>query len=505
MADEAPFAVNADSNEGIEASLYPSRQVVSRTHSWLVAAFMFVGLSMCITVDILQYSMPLAFLPSVLEDRGHEPMEIATAIGVYYWTGFAGGLVITSYQVYKLLVETPTEQEEEVTVGTIRRQIRYLIYGLFFGTVTLMLQALHPHVQMHTWCRFVQGMAGAVIFFYAFLLSVQLFTGRQQTAAMTAASMALNVAEVLGSTLGAWIYDSYGQRAVFWALMVASVINQAVLVGVILMVRGDGTFKPPSPTHAVALTRENMAEGCQRLRKVLQSRRMACSVILIITAAAVKASVEEVLPFHADHRWGLQPLEIGHLFAVIAVAYIGSAVAAGRIWEQLKETRVLFGAVWLAFLGFATWGVFLTATFWKSRGVLLAWLIFYGIGLGLTHTPAALLLADAVEHEQGRAKEAVNAIWNTMWEAGGSIGFLLGGLLAEDYAKQLQLFGSYTICCSASALAMMMLAGVGWFCVGGKESHREGAPMSKDSPLAAMKDSLTAAGTVRHKDYGSAS
>lgn len=30
--------------------------------------------------------------------------------------------------------------------------------------------------------------------------------------------------------------------------------------------------------------------------------RAACSVILIITAAAVKASVEEVLPFHADHR-----------------------------------------------------------------------------------------------------------------------------------------------------------------------------------------------------------
>lgn len=53
----------------------------------------------------------------------------------------------------------------------------------------------------------------------------------------------------------------------------------------------------------------------------------------------------------------------------------------------------------------------------SAQGVLLAWLIFYGIGLGLTHTPAALLLADAVEHEQGRAKEAVNAIWNTMWEA----------------------------------------------------------------------------------------
>ena len=35
--------------------------------------FMVTGLSLCITVDILQYSMPLAFLPSVLEDRPSRP------------------------------------------------------------------------------------------------------------------------------------------------------------------------------------------------------------------------------------------------------------------------------------------------------------------------------------------------------------------------------------------------------------------------------------------------
>mmetsp|Transcript_13214 Transcript_13214/g.38078 ORF Transcript_13214/g.38078 Transcript_13214/m.38078 type:complete len:499 (-) Transcript_13214:19-1515(-) len=465
---KSPDHDDDDDNEDPSDEL---RQTVDRNHSWPTAVFMFTGLSMCITVDILQYSMPLAFLPSVLEDRGHEPMVIASAIGVYYWTGFAGGLCITSYQLFKLFTEDPTDKDDVVSVNAARKHVRYLMYGLALGTVTLIGQAMHPTVSMHTGCRFVQGFLGSFIFFYSFLLSVSLFDGSQQTAAMTAASTALNVAEVLGSTLGAWVFDAYGQRAVFWLLVVASVINQVFLVFVIFMVRGSGIYKIPSSSSMSSLTPEAATAGWNKIKKVLKSKRMGCSVILIMMAAVVKASVEEVLPFHADHRWGLRPLEIGNLFSVIATAYITSAVIAGKIWESMGKWRTLFGASWLAILGFATWGVFLTAMFWKQKPVLVMWLVFYGVALGMTHTPAALLLADAVEHERGRAKEAVNAIWNTMWEAGGSVGFLLGGLLAENYAGQLRLFGVYSICCLVSAVLMMAIAGLPF--MGAKKSVGE--------------------------------
>merc|ERR1719230_1089611 len=75
---------------------------VDRSHTLGRYVFFSVGLSLCIFVDIFQYSMPLAFLPSVLEDRGHNTSRIATAIGVYYWTGFLGGCIITSYQIYRV-------------------------------------------------------------------------------------------------------------------------------------------------------------------------------------------------------------------------------------------------------------------------------------------------------------------------------------------------------------------------------------------------------------------
>merc|ERR1719162_1694381 len=97
---------------------------INRDHTWLQYVFILTSVAMCITVDILQYSMPLSFLPSVLEDRGHSPMKIATAIGVYYWTGFLGGLIITSYQIWRV-INGSSRDDRVTTVANAKRQIKY--------------------------------------------------------------------------------------------------------------------------------------------------------------------------------------------------------------------------------------------------------------------------------------------------------------------------------------------------------------------------------------------
>lgn len=441
------------------AETCPPLEILQRDHTWQACAFMACSLSMCITVDILQYSMPLAFLPSVLEDRGHSPMKIATAVGVYYWTGFAGGLIITSHKVYKLLTSTENRTADgAVTLPVARRQLMYLVISLTVASATLIVQAMHPCCFTHTMCRLVQGFAGSFIFFYTFMLSVSLFQGQQQVFAMTAASAALNVAEVLGGSLGAVLFDSYGQRAVFWFLGAVSVLNQLLLIAVLFMLRASGETLDASKTLAQPEQTPRPGAGWSRLNAVLQSRRLACAVILIVMGAVVKGSVEEMLPFHADHEWGLEPIQIGKLFSVIAFAYIGAAGLCGQLWCRLHHARVPFCASWLAILGASAWFVFYTASISKSQNMLWLGLGAYGICLGLTHTPAALLLADAIEEEEGEAKDAVNGIWNTMWEAGGSLGFLLGGLLAEDYRGQVDLMTAYAGCCVLCAMLMIVVA-----------------------------------------------
>merc|ERR1719482_2052408 len=56
-------------------------------------------------------------------------------------------------------------------------------------------------------------------------------------------------------------------------------------------------------------------------------------------------------------------------------------------------------------------------------------LAVYGVLLGATHTPASYYLGDVVDNlEDTASKDAANGCWNTAWELGGSIGFLLAGI-----------------------------------------------------------------------------
>eukprot|EP00747_Dinoflagellata_sp_TGD_P067140 gnl/TRDRNA2_/TRDRNA2_155134_c0_seq5.p1 gnl/TRDRNA2_/TRDRNA2_155134_c0~~gnl/TRDRNA2_/TRDRNA2_155134_c0_seq5.p1 ORF type:complete len:505 (+),score=60.60 gnl/TRDRNA2_/TRDRNA2_155134_c0_seq5:82-1596(+) len=452
--------------------LYDLDRPVERDHSWRVCYCYAFGLSLSITIDILQYSMPLAFLPSVLEDRGHSPMKIATAIGVYYWTGFAGGLIITSYQVWRVIKNAP--EPKIATLGTVKRQIKLVIVCLGVGSITLICQAMSPRYLVHVACRFAQGFAGAFIFFYTFLLSVSLFKDEQQVFAMTTASTALNVAEVLGSFLGAIIFYLYGQRAVFWFLGLVSVLNQIVLILILRHLTAERELGDPSaPRYTPEVRRSNFRtrsisrdlmtcmqerDGWTRLKDMLQSRRLAYAVILIVMSASVKGSVEEMLPFYTDHQWGFQPLRIGQAFSLVALFYITAAICIGTAWPYLQAVRVSLSALFLTVLGFSAWFVFYIASWDKAERTLWVALAIYGMCLGLTHTPAALLLADAIEHEEGAAKDAVNGIWNTMWEAGGSLGFLLGGLLAHNYEHQKQLVVAYIFCCICCAMLMIVAA-----------------------------------------------
>lgn len=445
---------------------------VCRNHSSRKCTSIALGLSLCITVDILQYSMPLAFLPSVLEDRGHSSMKIATALGVYYWTGFAGGALITLYKVWHLIFSGA--EEETTSLATAKNQIRFLIYGLLLGSLTLLWQAFSPHCWVHTTCRFIQGLSGSFLFFYTFLLSVSLFKGQQQVFAMTCASIALNVAEVLGSFCGAMLFAWWGQRSVFGFLGIVSFINQFVLVAIMRSLTTEPRETEPPSSDAPSGSAEALLlrgpdrivrppqfskSGSKRLLALLTNTRMFVATLLITMAAVVKGSVEEMLPFHADHQWGYEPIVIGEMFFVIAVAYIGAAICAGKVWQRLEGSHVAFSALWLSLLGGAAWCVFAAASYHKDGRLLMIGLVLYGICLGLTHTPAALMLADTIEQEEGAAKDAANGIWNTMWEAGGSLGFLFGGFLADDYASQFRLMSCYAVCCVCCAALMLT---VGW-------------------------------------------
>jgi len=492
-------------------------QYINREHTTFQYVFILTSVSMCITVDILQYAMPLAFLPSVLEDRGHSPMKIATAIGVYYWTGLLGGIVLTSYEVWRMLYTKAEHSVNATPFATVQRQIKVVIFNLGIGVITLFVQAwlpleaIEPYgmLEMHTVCRFVQGFVGAFLFFYVFLLNVAIFKGQQQVMAMTLASCATVLAELAGPLLGSIIFDTLGQRAVFWTLGAVSFANQAMLVGVLYTISPTTHAGTPilasaepdetSPMLIAEDANEEIGDGAAmvtskqtelwwsflipqpgklaQLACLLKNPTFICANLIITMSAGIKGSVEEMLPFHADHQWGYQPMQIGQLFCTTAVAFFVAAAIVSQTWTSLGRFQVVFSSQCIALLGVTACMSFHVAYYYKDETALFGTFASYGFAAGLSFTAAAQLIAEVVDHAEGHTKDAANGIWNTMWEVGGSTGFFLGGFLAHHYKDQMMLISQCMVCSIVTAICMIVAGGV----KGGKAKDMEDKSLSYGS------------------------
>lgn len=443
------------------------RMTVDRDHSWPKAVFYAVGLALSVFSDIAQYSMPLAFLPPYLEDLGYSNMQIATAVGVYYWTGFIVTLCVAAFHIGCVINESPHARPKAIGVRQIRLHIFYALMALTGGTVSLMIEGFYPIYMVHVCCRFVQGGCGGIIFIFVFLTACELFKGKQQVFALTLTSIMFNVAEVLGPFVGAIVYDNLGISAVFYLLGIVSLITQVWFLAIILSIRETtinmSDAEEPDVTNWSGMPQRSFIsreKGLARLKTLLSSRRFVMSVLLISSSAAVKGAVEECLPFHADHEWRRQPLQIGEFFSMIAVSYIIASAVVGQAWAYLNcgQIRSVLCAVFLALLGAAGWCLFSVRTLGGDETGMWIALALYGACLGFTFTPATLILGEAVENEDpGAAKDATNSIWNTTWEAGGSTGFLLGGLIANSYPRQVSLMLGLGIFCVLAAIVILVL------------------------------------------------
>jgi len=422
----------------------------------------------------------------VLEDRGHSPMNIATAIGVYYWTGLLGGIVLTSYEVWRMLYVKDDHKVDATPFATVQRQIKVVIFNLGIGVITLFIQAwlplesIHPYGmwEMHVFCRFIQGFVGAFLFFYVFLLNVAIFKGQQQVMAMTLASCATVLAELAGPLLGSIIFDAYGQRAVFWTLGAVSLVNQAMLVACLFIISPTTHAGTPKSSPMLASTvpdeaAENESKNVEQwwsflkpqpgsvkqLVCLLKNPTFICAVLIITMAAAIKGAVEEMLPFHADHQWGYEPLQIGQLFCTTAVAFFVAAAIVSQTWTGLGRFQIAFSSQFILLLGVTACMSFHVAYYYKDETALFGTFAAYGFCAGLTFTAASQLIAEVVDSAEGHTKDAANGIWNTMWEVGGSTGFFLGGFLAHHYKDQMNLITQLMACALVTSICMIVAGG----------------------------------------------
>ncbi len=405
------------------------------SHSWPRAIGLSIAISMCIAVDILQYSFPLSFLPRSLEDEGHSSRHIAAVIGGYYWSGFAGGVLLTVWQIYKIFVV----KASPLTLDQVKVQIIGLIVGLLVGAATLLKQANDDSYTVHMVCRVIQGFLGAILFFYSYLLSIELFTGKQQIFALTLNTISLNVAEVGGPLLGATVFTVSGKSSSFYFLTALSVVNQIVLLVALAWIHafsmsGDGETEPLvqeiDEVEMYVSNRRRFRDGLERLIDVISSPMLWKSLAVIAPSALIKAEIENILPLFADHSMGYNTMHIGYSFSAVALAFVVSSISIGLAWDNLSHRwRDYIVGSSLVFLCIFSTSILPLTKFTQNETVFMGSLSVYGVFLGLTITPSSFMLGEFVDSlKDSQSKDVANGIWNTLWEMGGSVGFFISGI-----------------------------------------------------------------------------
>jgi len=445
---------------------------------WPRAIALSTAISMCIAVDILQYSFPLSFLPRSLEDEGHSSRHVAAVIGGYYWSGFVGGVFLTVWQIYRIFAK----RASALTLAQVNYQLFGLIVGLFVGAVTLMKQASDDSYTAHIVCRVIQGFLGAILFFYSYLLSIELFTGRQQIFALTLNTIALNVAEVGGPLLGATVFTVSGKSSSFYFLTAISVVNQIILVGAVFWIHSFSKSLLHSSRIAaneedaigilndeeasdfddlpVELKTQKWNHGFERFVDVISSPLLWKSLAVIAPSALIKAEIENILPLFADHHMGYDTMHIGYSFSSVAVAFVVSSVSIGLAWDCMRQrVRDLIVGLSLVCLSVFSTTILPLTQLTNNPVVFMASLGVYGVFLGLTITPSSFMLGEFVDSlKDSQSKDVANGIWNTLWEMGGSVGFFISGIpRSNDWKSEEVVIGTSSIALLFASLGFFFI------------------------------------------------
>lgn len=458
---------------------------LSRNHGWPLAFLTSVAVALCVCVDTLQYTAPV---PAPLVPHAHSSVEI--------FAGFVGCVGLTLWQLHDLLfAKMPDDQHWR----ELRSHALKLGLGVGVSAVTLLVEAEGVTGRAQTACRVVQGLLGAVLLIYAYLLVVTAFQGLQQVFALTAVTLSAACATVCGPLLGAWAMAdlTIGYRGWHGVLAGLALLTNALLGLVYWLLPRDEADEivlpgerspllehgrespyltvPDAVARIEPLPAAGLATRWPLVQRLLHSPAFAV-VLVLGPAAMVKGALEALLPVFAAPQ-GYTPRGIRGLYGLELSGFVVGCVSVALAWPAMsRRGRAVLTAAAAAVLGG------LASCLLYSFGLpsdlspqILAWVqalngsdhyLFYtllahgGLLLGAVHASSALYLAELLESLEGwggsASKQVAVGLWTTVWRLGSVAGFsCIGSQSWHDDQQVLQTLGSAVL---AATLGFVLCA-----------------------------------------------
>ena len=276
-----------------------------------------------------------------------------------------------------------------------------------------------PTAPMLIAARMVQGLGAAALMVIPRAIVRDISRGADATRLMALMMLVFSVSPMLAPLTGAGLSALFGWRAVFAALLIAT-----LLALVLLHFAQEETH----PTAArIRATPAGMWAGAQL---VLRDRAF---VVLTGLGAAGMTSFFLFLaaaPFVYTGFYGLSETQFALAFAANAVAFIGAGQLAGRLGARFGAISVMRGAA--ALFALATAALFgLTILGAAPLAAFIGLLALGNAGLGLI-IPTSMVMALEDQGEHAGLASSIGGTFQML--LGGGMTALAGGILSDQPA-----------------------------------------------------------------------
>jgi MFS family permease len=340
--------------------------------------------STMIFFDVAFYAAIAPLLPDYVDDFGLSKAE--------------AGILAASYAAGTLLASLPAG-----LVATRMGPRRTVIVGLLLLGVSSLVFGLAREIALLDGARFVQGVAGALIWSGALTWLITTAPPEHRGSVIGTALGTAVAGALIGPVLGA-IAAEVGTGAVFGAVLV---------IAVLLAFAASRLPEAGPPEH----------QALREVAATILTRPILVATAFVAVPSVMFGTVEVLVPLRIDDLGG------GHVaiaagFIAGAALEAGLAPIAGRYSDRVGR-RIPFvtgvGICACAMMGLAAA---------QALGPVLVALIVASLGAGICFAPALTTLSETADLS-GLHQGFAAGLSNMAWAAGQTVGALAGGAVAS--------------------------------------------------------------------------
>lgn len=358
-----------------------------------------------------------------------------------------------------------------ITAGRIGDHIgrrRLLAIGLLLFVLSSVACGVAPGPASLVAARLVQGLAAAMISPSVLSILGVIYTGQDHVRAISVYGMALGLAAAGGQLIGGilihWDVGGLGWRLIFLINVPVGIAALSLIRRLVPESRAEHARRldPAGMTLALAALVLPLVEGpqvgwptwtwlCLGLAVLLvavfllhqswlgrrggdplieldlfRRRSLAVGLATQLGLWCSMASFFLVLALYLQHGRGLDALQAGSVFTILAAAFVATSLRAPALTLRYGRRLIATGALTLA----AGFGALLAAVSEigaaGSLWTLVPGLLLVGAGQGLTITP---LTATVLSHAEPERAGTVSGVLSTMQQMGNALGVAITGVI----------------------------------------------------------------------------